>query len=84
MTTKDPAKVVSEIGLNPNQEVIERLKEALAEAEAGDIQGFAMASINKGQSVVTSYVRGSVTAVAIAGAISVLDKDFYVDIFTKH
>ena len=66
----------------PNQDVINRLKEALSDAELGIMQGFAMASVSKDEVVCTSLVIGSATPVSIAGAISILDKDFYNHMFT--
>jgi len=65
------------VGKKPNQAVIDRLKKALADAELGIMQGFAMASVSNDDVVCTSLVIGSANHVSIAGAISILDKDFY-------
>jgi hypothetical protein len=71
------------VGAKPNQAVIDLLKEALADAESGEIKGFAMASLNKDSVVYTAHERGDAPALSIAGAISILDKDFHNDTFTK-
>lgn len=70
---------IKRIEAKPNEELISEIKSLLEQAERGEIQALAYATLNSGCEFVTAWESGSCPVLSLLGATEMLKSDIMLN-----